>query len=128
MVEVNAFYLFTAAVVGILGWAVTSYIRLRRDKREGDAGDFDLFASMRQVALEQMVGLRDEVAELRTRIHAAEQVAAQAKAELDRTRSDLAAAIRHLYYLEGIMRAQGIAVPPRPDWGSAIPSPEGTDG
>lgn len=114
MGEITVLQVLSAAVLGVLAWIVTSYIRLRRETRAGKKEDFDLFASMRAVSLDQIETVRSEINDLRERVAKAEDRAAKAERIADKLRFDLDAMIRHVIYLESIMRAQGIAVPPRP--------------
>lgn len=103
-----------AAVAAVLAWVVTSWIRLRRDIREGRRADLDLFQAMRATAADQMNELRGEVAELRERVAVAEQQASRAEREAALAHRKLMAALGHLAYLEESLRHAGLPIPPRP--------------
>lgn len=103
-----------AAVAAVLAWVVTSWIRLRKDIREGRRADLDLFQAMKVTAAEQMNELRAEVAELRERVAVAESQAARAEREAALAHRKLMAALGHLAYLEEALRHAGLPIPPRP--------------
>lgn len=74
--------------------------------------------------MDQMRELREEVSALRARIQAAEDRAEAAEKAEVANRQTLEVALRHLRYLEDVMRQSGLPVPPRPSLVVRDPEPK----
>lgn len=103
-----------AIIVAVFAYGATSLIALRRDRRRGKADDVSLFNQVRIAAAEQMVEMRSEVADLRTRVDKAEQASERDRRNFIRMRSIFREALDHMERLESTLKSQGLHVPDRP--------------
>lgn len=118
----------TALIAVILAYGVTAYIRIRKDRRDGNREKIDLFEEVRRIAADQVAQVRQDNKALRIEISSEREERNSLRRDMDALRRQfqeaeetashsarmLDLALSHIDSMDAAAEAAGIVMPTRP--------------